>query len=264
MAELLEKAFSEVARLPEEQQEAFVQWILDELQDEQRWDRAFAGSLDQLEEFGAQALAERHSRTTDQNDDIGMKRWIWLIVALVLGLLYSLVQVIAPDFPYFYNRHILYPLPLIASNGIFNLVTTGLIILTLTFGLLRAEAKGIWLTIAIGMSVFVTCSLPIFFCGLLTPSFSHIDTIRYESTTYRLSLSQGPEPAFDYTLDVYIVYKCDRLGLLCTKLSTPYQESSVSGEIPQHDARFVINERDNNLYVQVDKDLYRVLVDDPP
>ena len=264
MAELLEKAFSEVARLPEEQQEAFAQWILDELQDEQRWDRTLAGSLEELEELGTQALAERHSRITNQNDDIGMKRWIWLIVALVLGLLYSLVQVIAPDFPYSYDRQILYPLSLIASNGGFNLVMIGLIFLTATLGLLRAEAKGIWLTFAIGISVFVTCSLPIFFGGLLTPGFSHIDTIRYESTTYRLSLSQGPEPAFDYTLYVYIVYKCDGLGLLCTKLSTPYQESSVSGELPQHDARFFINERDNNLYVQVEKDLYPVLVNDPP
>jgi hypothetical protein len=65
MAELLEKAFAEAAKLPEDQQESFAQWMLEVLEDETRWDNAFAQSLDQLETLGKKALAEYHAGQTE-------------------------------------------------------------------------------------------------------------------------------------------------------------------------------------------------------
>lgn len=64
MVALLEKAFAEIAKLPDGDQEAFAQWILDELADEKKWDTAFANSLDKLDKLGAKALAEYRATIT--------------------------------------------------------------------------------------------------------------------------------------------------------------------------------------------------------
>jgi hypothetical protein len=47
MTQLLEKALTEVYKLPPEKQDAIAAVILEELEDEQRWDAAFAASQDQ-------------------------------------------------------------------------------------------------------------------------------------------------------------------------------------------------------------------------
>lgn len=48
MTQLLEKALQEVSKLPPEKQEAIASVILEELEDERRWDEAFAASQDKL------------------------------------------------------------------------------------------------------------------------------------------------------------------------------------------------------------------------
>ena len=58
MTKLLEKAISEVQRLPEDEQDAIAQLILEELEDERRWDAAFAGSPDVLEKLLEEVEAE--------------------------------------------------------------------------------------------------------------------------------------------------------------------------------------------------------------
>jgi len=63
---LLEKAFAEVSKLSEEQQEQFAQWILDELEDEVRWDSAFTQSLSQLEKLGKKALDDYRAGKTQE------------------------------------------------------------------------------------------------------------------------------------------------------------------------------------------------------
>ena len=68
MIELLKQAFAEVAKLSDDQQEAFAQWILAELEDENLWDVAFAGSLGQLEKLGEKALAEYRAGLTEELD----------------------------------------------------------------------------------------------------------------------------------------------------------------------------------------------------
>jgi hypothetical protein len=70
MVNLLEKAIEELTKLPEDQQANMAQWILDELDDELRWSRAFAASLPQLEKLGKKALEDyRAGRTRDLDPD---------------------------------------------------------------------------------------------------------------------------------------------------------------------------------------------------
>ena len=48
MTQLLEKVLTEVYKLPPEKQDAIAAMILEELEDEQRWDKVFAESQDKL------------------------------------------------------------------------------------------------------------------------------------------------------------------------------------------------------------------------
>jgi hypothetical protein len=48
MTQLLEKAITEIYKLPATDQDAIATMILDELADEQRWDMTFARSQDKL------------------------------------------------------------------------------------------------------------------------------------------------------------------------------------------------------------------------
>jgi hypothetical protein len=58
MNALLEKAFAELARLPEAAQESIASLILDEIEAERGWDERFAGSQDQLAELVRRARDE--------------------------------------------------------------------------------------------------------------------------------------------------------------------------------------------------------------
>lgn len=55
MNKLLEKAFAEAARLPDEDQEAFASQILAEIEDERGWNERFAKSPDKLAKLAQQA-----------------------------------------------------------------------------------------------------------------------------------------------------------------------------------------------------------------
>ena len=58
MTELLEAAFANAARLPDHEQEAFARWLMNELESEQRWSRAFQTSQGRLSELAREALEE--------------------------------------------------------------------------------------------------------------------------------------------------------------------------------------------------------------
>lgn len=68
MTALLEKAFAEVVKLPEEEQEAFAAWILEELASERRWAQAFAAGQDELAALAGEALEEFRAGKTEQLD----------------------------------------------------------------------------------------------------------------------------------------------------------------------------------------------------
>jgi hypothetical protein len=71
MNALLEKAFAEVARLPEAEQEAIATLILEEIAAERGWDERFANTQDQLGELvrAARAEVERNEVITGDPSD---------------------------------------------------------------------------------------------------------------------------------------------------------------------------------------------------
>jgi hypothetical protein len=73
MTALLEKAIAELNKLPEAQQETMAQWILEELEDDARWDRAFRNSLPQLEQLGKKALEDYHAGRIRELDPVAKR-----------------------------------------------------------------------------------------------------------------------------------------------------------------------------------------------
>lgn len=68
MTKLLEKAFAEAAKLPEEEQDALARLLLEEIASERRWDELFARSQDLLSELANEALAEHRAGRTRELD----------------------------------------------------------------------------------------------------------------------------------------------------------------------------------------------------
>jgi hypothetical protein len=68
MTQLLENAFAEASQLPEPDQNALAQWLLDEIHSERRWTKAFAASEDILEKLADEALAEKRKGNTSPLD----------------------------------------------------------------------------------------------------------------------------------------------------------------------------------------------------
>lgn len=64
MSKLMERALEELAKLPEAEQEAIWARILEEIEDERRWDEQFAKSQDVLEKMAKQALEEHRAGKT--------------------------------------------------------------------------------------------------------------------------------------------------------------------------------------------------------
>lgn len=70
MTELLKKAFDAISGLSHERQNALAEMILAEIEDEKRWDKAFAGSQDQLAAMAAEAIAEHKSGKTRSMEEV--------------------------------------------------------------------------------------------------------------------------------------------------------------------------------------------------
>jgi hypothetical protein len=64
MTRLLEKALSEVEKLPASEQDAVAAILLEELASEQRWAESFAKSQDLLAKMAEKALAEHAAGRT--------------------------------------------------------------------------------------------------------------------------------------------------------------------------------------------------------
>jgi hypothetical protein len=64
MSPLMEKALTEINKLPEQEQEVTGQWLLQELNAEKEWQVLFDQSADMLEELAAEALAEHRRGET--------------------------------------------------------------------------------------------------------------------------------------------------------------------------------------------------------
>jgi hypothetical protein len=68
MTKLLEKAFAEAAKLPDDDQDALAEAVLAELASERRWDELFASSSELLSELAEEALSEHRAGRTKPLD----------------------------------------------------------------------------------------------------------------------------------------------------------------------------------------------------
>ena len=64
MTKALERAFREASKLPEPEQDALAEAIRAEIRAEEEWDKAFAGSQDELERLADEALADHRAGDT--------------------------------------------------------------------------------------------------------------------------------------------------------------------------------------------------------
>ena len=68
MTQLLERAYAEVEQLAEPDQDAIAALILEELEDERRWQRSFAQSPQALGRLAEEALGEHRAGLTQPLD----------------------------------------------------------------------------------------------------------------------------------------------------------------------------------------------------
>lgn len=70
MTDLLEQAIARLKTLPAVEQDAIAAMILEELEDEIRWDKAFTSSQDTLAKLAAEAMTEyRAGKTQELNPE---------------------------------------------------------------------------------------------------------------------------------------------------------------------------------------------------
>jgi hypothetical protein len=68
MTRALDAAIAKLAGLPPEEQDRIAHWLLDELEDEERWARQFATSQEALSKLAAEARADRVAGTATELD----------------------------------------------------------------------------------------------------------------------------------------------------------------------------------------------------
>jgi hypothetical protein len=68
MTERLDRAIAKLKTLPADKQDAIATLILEELEDDQRWDESFARSPDLLAKLAAEAMAEYRAGKTQELD----------------------------------------------------------------------------------------------------------------------------------------------------------------------------------------------------
>jgi DNA-directed RNA polymerase specialized sigma54-like protein len=70
MTRALDSAIAKLATLSADEQDRIAQWLLDELRDEEYWERQFSSSQDTLSKLAAEARAERAAgRATELDPD---------------------------------------------------------------------------------------------------------------------------------------------------------------------------------------------------
>lgn len=68
MTQLLEKAFSEASRLPEDEQNTLAKRVLAEIESEGRWNELFSDSQDELAGLAKVTLAKHRAGETERLD----------------------------------------------------------------------------------------------------------------------------------------------------------------------------------------------------
>ena len=68
MTRALDTAIARITTLPPDEQDRIAQWLLDELNDEDRWTEQFANSRDSLSRLADEARSERETGKATQLD----------------------------------------------------------------------------------------------------------------------------------------------------------------------------------------------------
>jgi hypothetical protein len=68
MTELLKEAIAQLQTLPSDEPDAIARIILEEIEEERRWDQSFANSSDILAKLAAEAMAEHQAGKTEPLD----------------------------------------------------------------------------------------------------------------------------------------------------------------------------------------------------
>ena len=68
VTDLLEEAFAKASRLPDDAQDAFARWLMDEIESERRWSQSFKTSQRQLANLAREALEEELAGRTEPLD----------------------------------------------------------------------------------------------------------------------------------------------------------------------------------------------------
>ena len=68
MTKLLEEAFKKASKLPEVEQNALAKWLLEELEDEKKWEKEFSESEDVLDQLADEAVEEHRKGKTKPMD----------------------------------------------------------------------------------------------------------------------------------------------------------------------------------------------------
>ena len=76
MTQLLKKVLIEVSKLPPEAQDTIASIILEELEDERRWDRSFAASQDKLAQLAQKVRTDIEAGGSIKWDSMNSERWI--------------------------------------------------------------------------------------------------------------------------------------------------------------------------------------------
>lgn len=64
MTKFIDRAFQEASKLPEVVQNALAKWLMEEMEDEKRWEKTFAETDDILEKFADETLlSDKHGKT---------------------------------------------------------------------------------------------------------------------------------------------------------------------------------------------------------
>ena len=70
MTRALDVAIAKLATLPADEQDRIAEWLLDELRDDEHWERQFANSQGALSKLAAEARADRTAgRATELDPD---------------------------------------------------------------------------------------------------------------------------------------------------------------------------------------------------
>ena len=195
-----------------------------------------------------------------------LKQWKLLIVGISLLLVYLLVVASIPFYPYFFNGSVIYPAMPIVHHKLLHVTAAGAIILIIILGARNAPANGLWVRGMLAGSLFVNCCFAtyVFIYATLLNGFSHVESIRYDDHVYHISYIYGSDSDMEFYVYTYSVYQCDRLGIICSRIITPYYDATWDDAPSNLDVHFVVGETTDELFVSVDSELHPVPTSPPP